>query len=121
MGDGGDGVWWIKIGNQQGGIQVSLDGPNTTETVMPSLREWLPGVGSAAVTVLGQLSRMCRNLAQDAAGPRNRALQVFYKHSRCIPTHTFTILFLPTLIGYFLNTNLVADTHDLMDKPPMET
>jgi len=37
MGDGGDGVWWIKMGCQKCRVQVTLERPNPAGTVMPAL------------------------------------------------------------------------------------
>ena len=80
MGDGGDGVWWVKIGCQEGLVEVTLDGTDTARTNVKPLIEEFPDVRPATMTVLGQLGGACRELVQGAAGTRNRASQVVYQH-----------------------------------------
>lgn len=98
MGDRGNGIWWIKKGNQQGRVQVTLDGSNATRTVMPALGEQLFHVALTAMTVLRQFGCPCGNFMQGAAGPCNRALQPVYKHPWGVQSHTFPILLLPRFV-----------------------
>ena len=91
----------IQGRGQEGGIQVPLDGTDSTDAVMPALRKGLFHASAAAMTELAQLASACGDLDQGAARARNGALQVFYKHPWCAKTHTLSILFLPCFIGNF--------------------
>src|SRR5258708_15838428 len=87
---------------------------------MPSLREWLFGIHPAAVTVLGQFGAARGKFVQDAASVCNCASQALYQHPRGTHAHALAKLFLPALVGNFLDTNVVTSTDNLVDQSPMQ-
>src|SRR5260370_36195649 len=87
---------------------------------MPPLREGFFGMRLAAVTVLRQLGAAGGNLVQGAASVCNCASQVLYQHPWSTHAHALAIAFLPALVGYFFDTDIVTNTDNLVDKPPMQ-
>ncbi len=67
------------------------------------------------MTVLGQFSDARGNFDQGAAGACNRASQMVYKHPWGVKAHTLAKLFLPAFVRYFLDLDMVAHAHNLMD------
>src|SRR5260221_14400720 len=113
-------VWWLKISCQECRVQITLDRTNPEGTLMPALREEFLGVRLAAVTVLRQFGAARGKLVQGAASVCNCASQVLYQHPWSTHAHALAIAFLPALVGYFFDTDIVANTDNLVDKPPMQ-
>src|SRR5260370_41737296 len=107
-------IWWLKIGCQECRVQVTLDGTNPAGTLMPALREGFLGMRLTAVTVLRQFGAARGKLVQDAASLCNCASQVVYQHPWGTHAHALAELLLPVLVGYFFDTDIVADTDNLV-------
>src|SRR5438045_8771674 len=101
-------------------VQVTLHRADTAGAAVPALGQRLLCVALAAVAVLGEFGGARGELGQGAAGACNRASQVVYEHPWGRASHALAILLLPGFIGKLLDTNGVATTDDLMDKPSMQ-
>src|SRR5713101_1767076 len=110
----------IQIGRQKRRVEISLHWANATGALMPALRQRLFDRLATAVTELAEFGRARGNFEQGAARTCNGAPQEFYKHPWCSQSYTSPILFLPGLVGNFLNDDGVADRHDLMNLVPMQ-
>src|SRR5260221_7557487 len=119
-GNRGKVIWWIKIGGKKCGIQVTLDGTNPASTVVKPLSKGFLDIRPATVTVLRELGGARGDLVQGAASLCNCASQMLYKHPWSTQAHALAELFLPALIGNFLDTNAITDVYDFVDKPSMQ-
>ena len=63
---------------------------------------------------------MCGDFEQGAARPCNGASQHFYEHPWCSQSHASPVLFLPRLVGKFLDDDGVAYRHNLMHQAAMQ-
>ena len=88
---------------------------------MPALSERFLGRRAATMTELRQFGAARGNFHQGAARACNGASEHFYEHPWCAKTHTAAPLLLPGAIRYFFGDDGVADGHNLMDQPPMQT
>jgi len=113
-------VWWVKIGGKKCGIQVTLDGTNPASTVVKPLSKGFLDIRPATVTVLGQFGAARGELVQGAASLCNCASQVLYQHPWSTQAHALAELFLPAFVGNFLDTNVITDVYDFVDKPSMQ-
>src|SRR5260221_3218552 len=113
-------VWWLKISCQECRVQITLDRTNPEGTLMPALREEFLGVRLAAVTVLRQFGAARGKLVQGAASVCNCASEVLYQHPWSTHAHALAIAFLPAFVGNLLDTNVVTNTANLVDKRPMQ-
>src|SRR5436190_10729827 len=101
-------------------VQVTLHRADTAGAAVPALGQRLLCVALAAVAVLGEFGGVRGELAQGAAGACNRASQVVYEHPWGRASHALAVLLLPRFVREFFNTNGVATTDNLMDKPPVQ-
>jgi hypothetical protein len=108
------------MGGQKRGIQVSLNGTDSTRASMPPLRERLFQRLATAVTKLREFGPLRLDFEQGAARTCNGASQQLNEHPRGPKSHAATILFLPRLIADFLQDDGVAHPHDLMHLPAMQ-
>src|SRR5258708_3030301 len=113
-------VWWLKISCQECRVQITLDRTNPAGTLMPALREEFLGVRLAAVTVLRQFGAARGKLVQGAASVCNCASQVVYQHPWSTHAHALAELLLPASISNLFDTDIVADTDNLVYNPPMQ-
>ncbi len=120
MGTRGKVIWWVKVGRQERRVEVTLDGTYATGTLVKPLIKGFLGIRPAAVTVLGQLGAARGELVQGAASLCNCASQVVYQHPWGTHTHALAIAFLPASISNLFDTNVVADSDNLVDKPSMQ-
>src|SRR5260221_1267321 len=120
LGTRGDGVCWIKVGGQERRIQITLHRANSARALVPALRKRLFERLAAAVTELTEFGRACGNFNQGAARACNGASQLCYKHPWSAKPYTFAVLFLPRLVGEFLDDDGVAYRHELMDLLPVQ-
>ena len=68
-------ISWIKVSRQKRRVEVALDRPNATRTLVPALPQQLGHVLAAAMTVLGEFAAARRNFHQGAARACNGAFQ----------------------------------------------
>jgi hypothetical protein len=120
LGTRGKVIWWVKIGCQECRIEVTLDRTYATGTVVKPLSKGLLDIRPTAVTVLGQLGGARGELVQGAAGACNRASQVVYEHPWSTQAHALAELLLPASISNLFDTDVVADSDNLVDKPSMQ-
>src|SRR5258708_16162620 len=116
----GDGICWIKVSGQERRIQITLHRANSARALVPALRKRLFERLAAPVTELAEFGRACGNFAQGAARTCNGASQQLNEHPWCSQPYTFAVLFLPRLVGKFLDDDGVAYRHELMDLLPMQ-
>src|SRR5258707_8254042 len=120
LGTRGKVVWWLKIGCQECRVQITLDRTNPAGTLMPALREGFLDMCLTAMTVLRQLGGARGKLVQGAASVCNCASQVVYQHPWGTQAHALAELLLPASISNLFDTDIVADTDNLVYKPPMQ-
>ncbi len=72
------------------------------------------------MTVLRELSAARGELVQGAASLCNCASEVLYQHPWGTHAHALAVLRLPASIGNFLDTDVVANTYNLVDESAMQ-
>src|SRR5260221_4727441 len=120
LGTRGDGICWIKVSGQERRIQITLHRANSARALVPALRKWLFERLAAPVTELAEFGRACGNFNQGAARTCNGASQQLNEHPWCSESDASPVLFLPRLVGKFLDDDGVAYRHELMDLLPMQ-
>jgi hypothetical protein len=120
LGTRGDGICWIKVGGQERRIQITLHRANSARALVPALRKRLLERLAAPVTELAEFGRACGNFNQGAARACNGASQQLNEHPWCSESDASPVLFLPRLVGEFLDDDGVAYRHELMDLLPMQ-
>ena len=120
LGTRGEGICWIKVGGQERRIQITLHRANSARALVPALRKRLFERLAAPVTELTEFGCAGSNFNQGAARACNGASQQLNEHPWSAKSYTFAVLFLPRLVGEFLDNDGVAYRHELMDLLPMQ-
>jgi hypothetical protein len=97
LGDGGSGFCCWQVGQQEGGVQVTLHRTDAAAALMKPLRQGLFDIGLTAVAILRQPGAGGGNFAQGAASLCNCAFQMGYKHPWGAQRHALAVELLPAL------------------------
>jgi hypothetical protein len=111
---------WIKVGGQKRRVQIALHRTDATRALVKAQGEWLFERRATAMTELAEFGRACGDFKQGAARACNGASQHVYEHPWCSQSHASPILFLPCLVGKFLDDDGVTYRHDLMHQAAMQ-
>ena len=120
LGDGGDGLLWSQVGQEEGRVQIALHRSQPACAGMPALRPGFLHIPSTVMAILTQFGLECRDFDQGAASFCNQASHMRYKQPWGAKAHAPTILLLPSFERGLFDMDGVAYFHDVMSQLAMQ-